>query len=89
VKAFEEKLIPAAYSFCPDFVLVSAGFDAHEGDLLGSMRVTDRGFAKLTQIVKSIAEKCCAGRLVSVLEGGYGLEGLAASVEAHIRVLMQ
>jgi acetoin utilization deacetylase AcuC-like enzyme/formylglycine-generating enzyme required for sulfatase activity len=89
VKAFEEKLVPAASSFAPDFVLVSAGFDAHEGDLLGGMRVTDRGFAKLTQIVKSIAEKFCAGRLVSVLEGGYGLEGLAASVEAHIRVLMQ
>jgi acetoin utilization deacetylase AcuC-like enzyme/formylglycine-generating enzyme required for sulfatase activity len=89
VKVFEEKLVPAASSFAPDFVLVSAGFDAHEGDLLGGMRVTDRGFAKLTQIVKSIAEKFCAGRLVSVLEGGYGLEGLAASVEAHIRVLMQ
>jgi acetoin utilization deacetylase AcuC-like enzyme len=89
VEAFEEKLVPAASSFAPDFVLVSAGFDAHEDDLLGGMRVTDRGFAKLTQIVKSIAEKFCAGRLVSVLEGGYGLEGLAASVEAHIRVLMQ
>jgi acetoin utilization deacetylase AcuC-like enzyme/formylglycine-generating enzyme required for sulfatase activity len=89
VKAFEEELVPAASSFGPEFVLISAGFDAHEGDLLGSMRVTDRGFAKLTQIVKSIAEKCCRGRLVSILEGGYGLEGLAASVEAHIRVLMQ
>jgi acetoin utilization deacetylase AcuC-like enzyme/formylglycine-generating enzyme required for sulfatase activity len=89
VKAFEEKLVPAASSFGPDFVLVSAGFDAHEGDLLGGMRVTDRGFAKLTQIVKNIAEKFCSGRLVSVLEGGYRLDDLAASVEAHIRVLMQ
>jgi len=89
IKTFEEKLVPAASSFAPDFVLVSAGFDAHKGDLLGGMRVTDRGFARLTQIVKSIAERFCAGRLVSVLEGGYGLEGLAASVEAHIRVLMQ
>jgi acetoin utilization deacetylase AcuC-like enzyme len=89
IKEFEEKLTPAASFFSPDFVLVSAGFDAHEGDLLGGMRVTEQGFAKLTQIVKSIAEKCCSGRLVSVLEGGYGLEGLAASVEAHIRVLMQ
>jgi acetoin utilization deacetylase AcuC-like enzyme/formylglycine-generating enzyme required for sulfatase activity len=89
LKAFEEKLVPAASSFSPDFVLVSAGFDAHEGDLLGGMRVTDQGFAKLTQITKSIAEKCCAGRLVSVLEGGYRLDDLAASVEAHIGVLMQ
>jgi len=89
IEAFEEKLTPAASSFAPDFVLVSAGFDAHEGDLLGGMRVTERGFAELTQIVKNIAEKFCSGRLVSTLEGGYGLEGLAASVEAHIRVLMQ
>jgi acetoin utilization deacetylase AcuC-like enzyme/formylglycine-generating enzyme required for sulfatase activity len=89
IKEFEEKLTPAASSFSPDFVLVSAGFDSHRDDLLGGMRVTEQGFAKLTQIVKSIAEKCCSGRLVSVLEGGYGLEGLAASVEAHIRVLMQ
>ena len=89
IKEFEEKLTPAASSFSPDFVLVSAGFDSHRDDLLGGMRVTEQGFAKLTQIVKNIAEKCCSGRLVSVLEGGYGLEGLAASVEAHIRVLMQ
>ncbi|OHB64069.1 MAG: histone deacetylase [Planctomycetes bacterium RBG_13_50_24] len=89
VKEFKEKLVPAASSFAPDFVLVSAGFDAHMDDLLGGMKVTESGFATLTQIVKSIAEKFCAGRLVSVLEGGYGLEGLAASVEAHIRVLMQ
>jgi acetoin utilization deacetylase AcuC-like enzyme/formylglycine-generating enzyme required for sulfatase activity len=89
IKAFEEKLAPAAYAFAPDFVLVSAGFDAHEDDLLGGMRVTEQGFAKLTQIVKNIAGKCCAGRLVSVLEGGYGPEGFATSVEAHIRALMQ
>ena len=89
VNAFEQTLAPAALAFSPDFVLVSAGFDAHKEDLLGAMKVTQQGFAKLTQIVKNIAEKSCAGRLVSILEGGYGLEGLAASVEAHIRVLMR
>ncbi|UCG57169.1 MAG: SUMF1/EgtB/PvdO family nonheme iron enzyme [Phycisphaerales bacterium] len=88
LRVFREKLEPAALAFSPDFVLVSAGFDAHKDDLLGGMRVTEHGFAELTRIVKAIAEKCCEGRLVSVLEGGYGLEGLAASVEAHIRVLM-
>jgi acetoin utilization deacetylase AcuC-like enzyme/formylglycine-generating enzyme required for sulfatase activity len=87
VKAFKEKLEPAALAFSPDFVLISAGFDAHKDDLLGGMKVTADGFAQLTQIVKDISEKCCQGRLVSVLEGGYGLEGLADSVEAHIRVL--
>jgi acetoin utilization deacetylase AcuC-like enzyme len=89
VGAFEETLAPAALTFSPDFVLISAGFDAHKDDLLGAMKVTQQGFTKLTQIVKSIAEKCCSGRLVSILEGGYGFEGLAASVEAHIRVLMR
>jgi acetoin utilization deacetylase AcuC-like enzyme/formylglycine-generating enzyme required for sulfatase activity len=87
VKAFEEKLRPAALAFGPDFVFISAGFDAHENDLLGGMKVTADGFAELTRIVKAIAQRCCNGRLVSVLEGGYHLGGLAASVEAHIRVL--
>ena len=89
LKVFEEKLKPAALAFAPEFVLISAGFDAHEDDLLGGMRVTTQGFARLSRIVKDIAEKCCEGRLVSVLEGGYELDALAASVEAHIRVLME
>jgi len=89
LKVFEEKLKPAAISFRPDFVLISAGFDAHKDDSLGGMQVTEQGFAQLTEIIKEIAQNCCEGRLVSVLEGGYSLEGLAASVEAHIRVLMR
>jgi acetoin utilization deacetylase AcuC-like enzyme len=88
LNAFERRLRPAALAFAPQFVFISAGFDAHEHDTLGGMRVTAAGFGKLSRVVKRIAEECCAGRLVSVLEGGYGLEGLAASVEAHIRVLM-
>ncbi len=88
IDAFEHRLRPAAISFAPDFVFVSAGFDAHRNDTLGGMRVTTEGFGKLSAIVKAIAEQCCKGRLVSVLEGGYGLDGLAASVEAHVRVLM-
>ena len=87
--AFEKELQPAVLDFSPDFVLVSAGFDAHENDLLGQMAVTAEGFGKLTEIVKAIAQKCCQGRLVSTLEGGYHLGGLAASVESHIRALMR
>ncbi|MCX6898734.1 MAG: histone deacetylase [Verrucomicrobia bacterium] len=87
-KAFEEKLKPAAAAFKPDFVLISAGFDAAKGDLLGRMNVTPEGYAELTRIVKDIAEKYSGGRLISTLEGGYNLEALAASVEAHVRVLM-
>ncbi|MBN2137528.1 MAG: SUMF1/EgtB/PvdO family nonheme iron enzyme [Sedimentisphaerales bacterium] len=89
IQAFREKLRPAALAFSPDFVLVSAGFDAHEDDLLGQMNVTAKGFGQMTEIVKAIATKCCRGRLVSVLEGGYHLGGLAESVESHIRVLMR
>jgi len=88
-EVFESKLRPAALAFQPDFVLISAGFDAHEKDPLGGMKITAQGYAELTRIVKQIAEKCCGGRIVSVLEGGYDLEGLADSVEAHIRVLME
>jgi acetoin utilization deacetylase AcuC-like enzyme/formylglycine-generating enzyme required for sulfatase activity len=87
--AFEKKLKPAALSFSPDFVLISAGFDAHEDDPLGGMKVTEQGYIQMTRIVKDIAQKCCESRLVSVLEGGYNLQALAASVEAHIQVLME
>jgi len=89
LEAFREKLLPAARDFKPDFVLVSAGFDAHEDDPLGGMEVTADGFAEMTRVVREIAGRSAHGRLVSVLEGGYGLEGLAASVEAHVRVLME
>jgi acetoin utilization deacetylase AcuC-like enzyme len=88
-KAFLEELKPAAAAFQPDFVLVSAGFDSAKGDLLGRMNVTPEGYAELTRILKGIADQYCHGRLVSVLEGGYNLESLAASVEAHVRVLME
>ncbi len=89
IEIFENKLKPAALSFKPDFVLISAGFDSHKNDLLGGMKVTEQGFAQMTQIVKDIAQKCCNSRLVSILEGGYNLQALASSVESHIRVLME
>jgi acetoin utilization deacetylase AcuC-like enzyme len=88
-KAFTEHLEPAAASFKPDFVLISAGFDAAKGDLLGGMNLTPEGYAGLTRMVKQIAERYCRGRLVSVLEGGYNLDRLAACVEAHVRALAQ
>jgi acetoin utilization deacetylase AcuC-like enzyme/formylglycine-generating enzyme required for sulfatase activity len=89
IRVFEEILEPRAMKFSPDFVLISAGFDAHEDDLLGGMNVTAEGFAEMTSIVMDIAEECCDGRIVSVLEGGYELDGLADSVEAHILALQE
>lgn len=85
---FERILIPAADSFKPDFVIVSAGFDAHRDDPLASMDLTERGYADLTGIVAKIAARHCRGRLLSCLEGGYHLPALAASVECHLSVLL-
>lgn len=88
-RAFDQRLRPAAIAFRPDLVLISAGFDAHEDDLLGHMSVTTEGYAELTRRVRRIAEECCQGRLISVLEGGYNLEALGAAAAAHVRALMQ
>jgi len=89
VEVFRQTLAPRAREFNPDLVLISAGFDAHEKDLLSSMNVTSEGFGKLTRIVCDIAAECCEGKIVSVLEGGYDLDALAQSVEIHIQELMQ
>ena len=86
---FQRVLVPAADRFRPDFVLISAGFDAHRDDPLASMDLTDEGYGKLTCVVASIARRHCHGRILSFLEGGYNLLALAASVESHVRVLME
>jgi acetoin utilization deacetylase AcuC-like enzyme len=87
IEVFEKILYPAAQAFRPDLVLISAGFDAHREDPLAGMLVTEGGYERMTTIVREIAEQCCAGRLVSLLEGGYNLEALARSVERHLRTL--
>jgi len=85
--ALEGVLLPAAEAFGPDFVVVSAGFDAHAADPLASMTVTEAGFGRMTAAIRRLAEETCGGRLVSVLEGGYDLDALAASVAAHLEAL--
>ena len=87
--AFEEQLRPAMDRFRPEFVLISAGFDSRTGDWLGRFRVTDQGFRSLTKIAAAIAQDHAGGRLVSLLEGGYNLEGLAKAVSAHIGALLE
>jgi acetoin utilization deacetylase AcuC-like enzyme len=86
--AFEEKFFPAAERFRPDLVLVSAGFDSRAGDPLGRFRLTDADFAELTRMLLGLAGRHAAGRLVSVLEGGYNTEGLGMAVAAHVGVLL-
>ncbi|MCE5228516.1 histone deacetylase [bacterium] len=87
--AFKNRLVPAARKFKPDFILISAGFDAHKNDPIGGLAYTPAGYAALTRIVKKIAFEECHGRLVSLLEGGYNPDALAESAEAHVRTLME
>ena len=75
--------------FEPELVLVSAGFDSRIGDPLGMLKLTDHDFIDLTSLVLDIAEKYGDGRLVSVLEGGYDLGGLASAVAAHVATLAE
>ncbi len=85
---FETRLLPALSAFRPDLVMISAGFDSRQGDPLGRFQLTDANFATLTQWLRQVADDHCQGRLISVLEGGYHLEGLASAVTAHVRALL-
>jgi acetoin utilization deacetylase AcuC-like enzyme len=85
--AFQEKLMPVADEVKPELVLISAGFDSREGDPLGNFFLTDADFADLTRVMLEIADKHAGGRVISVLEGGYSLTGLAAAVRAHVEAL--
>jgi acetoin utilization deacetylase AcuC-like enzyme len=89
VGAFATILLPAAEAFEPDLILLSAGFDSRVGDPLGQFRLTDEDFADLTRLMIGLATRYCGSKLISVLEGGYHLEGLALAAEAHIRALME
>jgi acetoin utilization deacetylase AcuC-like enzyme len=85
---FEHAVLPALDDFAPDFLLVSAGFDAHRRDPLAQMELEESDFGWITERLVEVAARKCDGRLVSVLEGGYDLRGLSDSVAAHMRVLM-
>jgi acetoin utilization deacetylase AcuC-like enzyme len=87
--ACETKILPALERFAPDFIFISAGFDAHRADPLAELRLEEGDFAWVTSAICEIAHRCCAGRVVSVLEGGYDLEALARSSAAHVRALME
>ena len=86
---FEEKLLPAMEKFRPELVLISAGFDSRTEDPLGHFLLTDEDFAGLTRLVAGIAEHHAGGRIVSMLEGGYNLRGLASAATAHVAAMME
>jgi acetoin utilization deacetylase AcuC-like enzyme len=87
--AWSDTILPELDRFAPGLLIVSAGFDAHKADPLAQLRVETNDYAWITRELMQVATRHCGGRLVSVLEGGYDLEALAASVAAHVRTLMQ
>jgi acetoin utilization deacetylase AcuC-like enzyme len=87
--AFETIIIPALENFSPQFVFISAGFDAHARDPLAGLQLSDSDFFWATQKLCRIAAEACQNRVVSTLEGGYDLGALATSAAAHVRALME
>jgi acetoin utilization deacetylase AcuC-like enzyme len=87
-EAMEARLLPRIDAFRPDVIVISAGFDAHRLDPLGGLNLVEADFAWATAQAMEIAERHAKGRIVSLLEGGYHLEGLARSVAAHVAALM-
>jgi acetoin utilization deacetylase AcuC-like enzyme len=88
-EAFETAILPRVEAFSPDLILISAGFDAHWRDPLADLELTEADFAWATKKLMEIADRRCGGRIVSLMEGGYDLEGLARSAAAHVKALMQ
>jgi acetoin utilization deacetylase AcuC-like enzyme len=87
--AWSNIILPALDAFSPRLLIISAGFDAHAADPLAQLRLDTSDYAWVTDQLVAVAEKHCGGRLVSVLEGGYDLDALAASVAVHVRRLMR
>jgi len=88
-EAWSDHIIPAVEAFAPELLIISAGFDAHAADPLAQLRVKEPDFAWLTEALCALADRCCAGRVVSLLEGGYDLDALGRSVAVHVRALMR
>ncbi len=87
-EAMQTSVLPALRRFQPDLLILSAGFDAHERDPLANIALQTDDFVWITRELLSVAHECCAGRVVSALEGGYDLEALATCAAAHVRELL-
>ncbi|MEE9453632.1 MAG: histone deacetylase family protein [Paracoccaceae bacterium] len=87
--AMEAQILPAIDAFQPELILISAGFDAHRADPLANLNWVEEDFVWATNALCDLADKHCAGRVVSTLEGGYNLDALAASCALHVNTLME
>ena len=88
-RTWERVGLPAVEAWAPELIVISAGFDAHRADPLAQLRLDTADFGWITDAILAVADRCCAGRVVSVLEGGYDLPALGASVALHVRRLMR
>ncbi|HEY9548432.1 MAG TPA: histone deacetylase family protein [Kiloniellaceae bacterium] len=88
-QAMRENIVPALTAFQPEFLFISAGFDAHADDPLAGLNFTEEDYVWATDELMALARSACGGRLVSVLEGGYNPDALGRSVAAHVRALMR
>jgi acetoin utilization deacetylase AcuC-like enzyme len=86
--ALRNEGLPRLRQFAPQFVMISAGFDAHAKDPLAQMNLTRRGYQEMTRLVLDLAQESAGGRLITALEGGYNLEVLKECVEDHLRILL-
>ncbi len=87
-KAYEDRILPSLRAFNPEFLIISAGFDAHTRDPLAQLNVQTEDYGWLTRQLMDVADECCEGRVISLLEGGYDLDALRESAQAHVRTLL-
>ena len=88
-QAWETLALPRLEAFGPELLVISAGFDAHKADPLAELRLETADFGWITDRLLEVADRCCPGRVVSILEGGYDVDALAASAALHVRRLMR
>jgi acetoin utilization deacetylase AcuC-like enzyme len=88
INTYQNYLLPAVEKFEPDMILISAGFDSRVDDLLGCYDVTDAAYVVLTEMIMKLANQFCNGRVVSLLEGGYNLQGTAKATVSHVNTLL-
>jgi acetoin utilization deacetylase AcuC-like enzyme len=87
LEAIRSKVVPAVEAFAPEALIMSAGLDAHLNDPLAHINLSEEGFGQITRELVALADRCCGGRVVSVLEGGYDLRALGRSVVRHLIAL--
>ena len=87
LEEFEKKVIPGLTRFDPEFIIVSCGFDSHRDDPLSGMKLTEQAFGRMTALLVELADKCCAGKILSIFEGGYNSTANGLCLYNHLREL--